>query len=206
MSAGWRAVSKTLEDACLGGTLLWPRLRGTDADYRPNRFCRMFGPDVCLLLASLTVPDYRLTSAAMAAQPRTRTAGTAGIATGRHLHARDALAAGQESRRKTGFGMHGMQTCSDVSLRCCGATGTARHRDGSLLQVFMLSAEDHLDEEMLESIVNAEHTRVPVYEGERCALVCLHQATTLQQRLDLDNECLSHEHSARPCNFRMPHA
>ena len=41
----------------------------------------------------------------------------------------------------------------------------------SPLQVFMLSAEDHLDEEMLEAIVNAEHTRVPVYEGERCGLI-----------------------------------
>lgn len=44
------------------------------------------------------------------------------------------------------------------------------------LQVFMLSAEDHLDEEMLETIVNAEHTRVPVYEGERCGLT-LHGIT-----------------------------
>ena len=35
----------------------------------------------------------------------------------------------------------------------------------------MLSAEAHLDEEMLETIVNAEHTRVPVYEGERCVAV-----------------------------------
>ena len=43
------------------------------------------------------------------------------------------------------------------------------------VQVFMLSAEDRLDEEMLEAIVNAEHTRVPVYEGERCALI-LHES------------------------------
>ncbi len=33
----------------------------------------------------------------------------------------------------------------------------------------MLSADTQLDEEMLERIVTAEHTRVPVYEGERCA-------------------------------------
>ena len=39
-----------------------------------------------------------------------------------------------------------------------------------LLQVFMLSADTQLDEEMLDTIVNAEHTRVPVYEGERCDL------------------------------------
>ena len=34
-------------------------------------------------------------------------------------------------------------------------------------QVFMLSADVRLDEDMLIRIVNAEHTRVPVYEGER---------------------------------------
>ena len=37
----------------------------------------------------------------------------------------------------------------------------------------MLSADAQLDEEMLDRIVNAEHTRVPVYEGERCAAVAL---------------------------------
>ena len=64
------------------------------------------------------------------------------------------------------------------------------------LQVFMLSAEDHLDEEMLESIVNAEHTRVPVYEGERCASVCLHQKTTAELN---GNERLLGGLSARSC-------
>ena len=49
------------------------------------------------------------------------------------------------------------------------AEQTGNYDQARCSQVFMLSADTQLDEEMLERIVNAEHTRVPVYEGERCA-------------------------------------